>query len=83
MSFLTWIVLGLLAGFFASKIVNREDPELAADIMLGVAGAIVGGWLFVLLGFSGMRGANLHSLLIAVSGAILVLFVFHLIRRAV
>jgi uncharacterized membrane protein YeaQ/YmgE (transglycosylase-associated protein family) len=83
MSFLTWIVLGLLAGFIASKVVNRHGSGLGVDILLGVAGAVVGGWLFTLLGSAGVSGVNLHSLLVAVSGAVLVLFVFHLIRRAV
>lgn len=83
MSFLTWIVLGLLAGFIASKIVNRQGSGLGVDILLGVAGAVVGGWLFTVLGSAGVSGVNLHSLLVAVIGAVLVLFVFHMMRRAV
>jgi uncharacterized membrane protein YeaQ/YmgE (transglycosylase-associated protein family) len=83
MSFLTWIVLGLLAGFIASKIVNHRGSGAGIDILLGMAGAVVGGWLFNLLGSHGVSGVNLHSLLVAVLGAILVLFVFHTIRRAV
>jgi len=83
MSFLTWIVLGLLAGFIASKIVNREGSGIMLDIVLGVVGAVVGGWLFTLLGSGGVSGVNLHSLLVAVCGAIVVLLVYHMIRRAV
>jgi uncharacterized membrane protein YeaQ/YmgE (transglycosylase-associated protein family) len=82
MSFITWIVLGLIAGFIASKIVNNQGEGLLLDIVLGVVGAVVGGWLFALLGASGVSGVNLYSLLVAVVGAIVVLFVYHAIRRA-
>src|SRR5206468_8347919 len=70
MSFITWIVLGLVAGFIASKIVNKQGAGLLLDIVLGIVGAVVGGWLFVLLGASGVSGVNLYSLLVAVVGAI-------------
>ena len=83
MSFITWIVLGLVAGFIASKVVNKQGAGLLLDIVLGIVGAVVGGWLFVLLGTSGVSGVNLYSLLVAVVGAIVVLFVYHAIRRAV
>jgi len=83
MSFLAWIVLGLLAGFIASKIVNKEGSGLGLDILLGIVGAVVGGWIFALLGSRGVSGVNLHSMLVAVCGAIVVLLVYHLIRRAV
>jgi uncharacterized membrane protein YeaQ/YmgE (transglycosylase-associated protein family) len=83
MSFLAWIVLGLVAGFIASKIVNRQGEGFLLDIVLGIVGAVVGGWLFGLLGASGVSGVNLYSLLVAVVGAIVVLFTYHLIRRSV
>ena len=83
MSFLTWIVLGLLAGFIASKIVNRQGSGIFLDIVLGVVGAVIGGWLFALLGSGGVSGVNLHSLLVSVCGAIVVLLVYHAIRRTV
>jgi uncharacterized membrane protein YeaQ/YmgE (transglycosylase-associated protein family) len=83
MSFFAWILLGLLAGFLASKIVNREGSGAALDILLGVVGAVVGGWIFTLLGSGGVSGVNLHSLLVAVCGAIVVLLVYHWVRRAV
>lgn len=83
MSFITWIVLGLVAGFIASKIVNNQGEGLLLDIVLGIVGAVVGGWLFALLGASGVSGVNLYSLLVAVVGAIVVLFVYHALRRAV
>ena len=58
MSFLAWIVLGLLAGFIGSKIVNHTGEGLILDIILGVVGAIVGGWLFSQFGASGVTGLN-------------------------
>jgi uncharacterized membrane protein YeaQ/YmgE (transglycosylase-associated protein family) len=81
MSFLVWIVLGLLAGFIASKIVNKQGEGMLLDTVLGIVGAVVGGWLFSLLGARGATGLNLHSLLVAVVGAIVVLFTYHAIRR--
>jgi uncharacterized membrane protein YeaQ/YmgE (transglycosylase-associated protein family) len=83
MSFITWIVLGLIAGFIASKIVNKRGEGALLDILLGMAGAVVGGWLFVLIGRTGVSGLNLHSLIVAILGAIVVLVVYHGIRRAV
>jgi uncharacterized membrane protein YeaQ/YmgE (transglycosylase-associated protein family) len=83
MSFLAWIILGLIAGFIASKIVNKQGEGFLLDIVLGIVGAVVGGWLFGLLGASGVSGVNLYSLLVAVAGAIVVLITYHLIRRSV
>lgn len=83
MSFLAWVVLGLLAGFIASKIVNKQGEGFLLDIVLGIVGAVVGGWLFGLLGAAGVSGFNFYSLLVAVAGAIVVLFTYHLIRRSV
>jgi len=82
MSFLAWIILGLLAGFIGSKIVNKRGEGLVLDIILGIVGALVGGWLFNTLGASGVSGLNLYSLVVAVIGAIVVLVVYHAIRRA-
>jgi uncharacterized membrane protein YeaQ/YmgE (transglycosylase-associated protein family) len=70
MSFLAWIVLGLIAGFIASKMVNHTGEGIFLDIVLGIVGAVVGGWLFTAFGSHG--------------GAVVVLFVYHaLIRRTV
>ena len=82
MSFLAWIVLGLVAGFIGSKIVNKQGEGLILDIVLGVVGAIVGGWLFSLVGARGVSGLNLYSLLVAVVGAVVVLLVYHAVRRS-
>ena len=83
MSFLAWIVLGLVAGFIGSKIVNKAGEGIFLDIVLGIVGAVVGGWLFSTFGASGVTGLNLYSLLVAVIGAVLFLFVYHKIRRVV
>ena len=82
MLFVAWIILGLVAGFVGSKIVNKTGEGLFLDIILGIVGAIVGGWLFSIFGASGVTGLNLYSLAVAVVGAIVVLVVYHAIRRA-
>jgi uncharacterized membrane protein YeaQ/YmgE (transglycosylase-associated protein family) len=79
MSIIAWIVLGLIAGFIASKIVNKSGEGVVLDIVLGVVGAIVGGWLFSVFGMSGVSGLNIYSLLVAVIGAVVVLFGYHAI----
>jgi uncharacterized membrane protein YeaQ/YmgE (transglycosylase-associated protein family) len=81
MSILTWIVLGLLAGFSGSKLVNKTGEGLIRDIALGIVGAVVGGFLFNLFGASGVTGLNLYSLLVSVFGAVLFLVAYHVIRR--
>lgn len=83
MSFLAWLVLGLLAGFIGSKLVNKSGEGLLLDIVLGIVGAIVGGYVFTLFGASGVSGLNLYSLLVAVVGSVLVLVIYHaIVRRA-
>jgi len=81
MSFLAWIVLGLVAGFIGSKIVNKTGEGLLLDIVLGIVGAVVGGWLFNTFGAAGVTGLNLYSLLVAVVGAVVLLVAYHAIRR--
>jgi len=83
MSIFAWIILGLIAGFIGSKIVNKRGEGLLLDLVLGIVGAIAGGWLFNTFGASGVTGLNLYSLMVAVVGAIVVLVVYHAIRRAV
>ena len=82
MSFIAWIILGLLAGFIGSKLVNKRGEGVILDVLLGVVGAIVGGWLFNRFGEAGVTGLNLYSLLVAVIVAVVVLLVYHAIRRA-
>lgn len=81
MSFIAWIILGLVAGFIGSKIVNKTGEGFIRDILLGIVGAIVGGWLFSLVGGHGVTGLNLYSLVVAVIGAIVVLWVYHALFR--
>ncbi len=84
MSILAWIVLGLIAGFVASMLVNRRGGSLVLDLILGVVGAFVGGFLFTRFGMAGVSGLNLYSILVAIIGAVVVLFIYHAIadRRA-
>jgi uncharacterized membrane protein YeaQ/YmgE (transglycosylase-associated protein family) len=84
MSIIGWIVLGLVSGFIASKIVNKSGEGVLLDIILGIVGAIVGGFLFNEFGAAGVTGFNLYSMVVAVIGAIVVLVVYHAVvgRRA-
>jgi uncharacterized membrane protein YeaQ/YmgE (transglycosylase-associated protein family) len=77
MSIIGWIVLGLIAGFIGSKIVNREGQGFMLDIALGIVGAIVGGFLFNAFGAEGVTGFNFYSMIVAVIGSIVVLAVYH------
>ena len=82
MSILAWIVLGLISGFVASKIVNKTGEGLILDIVLGIVGAFVGGILFTrLFGVAGVTGFNLYSMFVAVIGAIVVLLIYHFVAR--
>jgi len=81
MSILAWIVLGIIAGFLGSKIVNKTGEGLVLDLVLGVIGAVVGGFLFNQFGAAGVSGLNLYSLLVAVIGAVIVLVLYHAVVR--
>ena len=81
MSILAWIVLGLLAGFIGSKLVNKTGEGVVLDIVLGVVGAVVGGYLFNIMGAAGVTGVNIYSLFVAVVGAVVVLVAYHAARR--
>lgn len=83
MSLLAWIILGLIAGWIGSKIVNRRGEGPLMDILLGIVGAVIGGWIFRMLGASGVTGLNLYSLIIAVIGAVVALSIYHAIHRVV
>ena len=79
MSVIGWIVFGVIAGFIASKIVNKQGEGIIIDLVLGVIGAMVGGWLFERFGYEGVSGFNIYSMIVAVIGAIIVLFIYHAI----
>jgi uncharacterized membrane protein YeaQ/YmgE (transglycosylase-associated protein family) len=77
MSILAWIVLGLIAGFIASKIYVGTGQGILMDIVLGIVGAVVGGYLFDMLGAGGITGFNIWSMLVAIVGAVLVRWIYH------
>lgn len=77
MSILGWIVLGAIAGWIGSLIVNKTGEGLFRDIILGIVGGLVGGWIFAALGSTGVTGLNVWSLFVAVVGAVVVLFLYH------
>lgn len=79
MGWLTWIVLGLIAGFIASKLVNKTGSGMLMDIVIGIVGAIVGGFIGEKLGFGGVSGFNLTSIVLAVVGAVIVLIAYRAI----
>jgi len=77
MGILSWIILGLIAGFIGSKIVNRQGQGFWLDIVLGIVGALVGGFLFDLFGASGVTGLNIYSMLVAIVGSVVVLVIYN------
>ncbi|HET9574710.1 MAG: GlsB/YeaQ/YmgE family stress response membrane protein [Methyloceanibacter sp.] len=79
MSVIAWIVLGLIAGFIASKLVSGSGQGLLMDIVLGIVGAVVGGYLFTALGATGITGFNLYSMFVAIVGAAVLLWLYHAI----
>ncbi|HEY6620663.1 MAG TPA: GlsB/YeaQ/YmgE family stress response membrane protein [Steroidobacteraceae bacterium] len=81
MSFIAWIVLGLIAGFIGSKIVNNSGEGMLLDIVLGVVGAVIGGYLFQTFGMAGVTGLNIYSILVAVVGAVVFLMLYHALFR--
>jgi uncharacterized membrane protein YeaQ/YmgE (transglycosylase-associated protein family) len=85
MGIISWIILGLIAGFIGSKIVDRQGQGFWLDIALGIVGALVGGFLFDLFGATGVTGLNIYSMIVAVVGAVVVLLIYNAItgrRRA-
>ena len=79
MSIIAWLVLGVVAGFIASKVVNKSGEGLILDLVLGIVGAVVGGYLFTAFGAAPVTGLNLYSVLVAVVGAVVVLAIYHVV----
>ena len=73
----SWIIVGLIAGYLGSRIVNKSGEGLIRDILLGVLGAVIGGFIFQRLGYAGVTGINLWSILVAVVGSIILLVAYH------
>ena len=85
MGIISWIILGLIAGFIGSKIVDKQGQGLWLNIALGIVGALVGGFLFDLFGSSGVTGLNIWSMIVAVVGSVVVLLIYNAVtgqRRA-
>ena len=82
MSIVAWLVVGLIAGFIGSKIVNKTGEGMILDIVLGIVGAFVGGFLFNMFGAQGVSGINIYSILVAVVGAVVVLILYHALFRS-
>jgi uncharacterized membrane protein YeaQ/YmgE (transglycosylase-associated protein family) len=85
MSIISWIILGLIAGFVGSKIVNKQGDGMLLDIALGIVGAIVGGIIFSFFGATGITGLNIWSMIVAIVGSVVVLWAYHAIsdRRTI
>lgn len=79
MPVISWIILGLIAGFIGSKIVNKSGQGMLMDIVLGIVGAVIGGVIFNFFGAAGVTGLNIYSLIVSVIGAVVVLFLYHAI----
>jgi uncharacterized membrane protein YeaQ/YmgE (transglycosylase-associated protein family) len=86
MSIIAWIVLGGIAGWIGSLIVNKSGEGIVRDVLLGIVGALAGGWIFSAVGSTGVTGFDLWSLILAVIGSVIVLLLYHLVvasRRVV
>ena len=82
MGIVAWIALGLVAGVLAKVIMPGKDPGgIVITILLGIGGALVGGFIGTLLGFGDVSGFDLRSLALAVGGAVLLLFVNRLLKK--
>jgi len=77
MSVIGWIFMGLIAGFLASKVVNKTGEGFIRDVLLGIVGAFVGGWLFTAIGSPGVTGFNIWSIFVSFIGGVIVLVLYH------
>jgi uncharacterized membrane protein YeaQ/YmgE (transglycosylase-associated protein family) len=78
---ISWIILGLIAGFIGSKIVESQGQGFWLNMALGIVGALVGGFLFELFGASGVTGLNIYSMIVAVVGSVVILVAYNAIMR--
>jgi uncharacterized membrane protein YeaQ/YmgE (transglycosylase-associated protein family) len=76
MGIIAWLILGLIAGFVASKVVHHTGQGVVIDMVLGIVGALVGGFVFRAVGGEGVTGFNIWSLVVATAGAIVVLLIW-------
>jgi uncharacterized membrane protein YeaQ/YmgE (transglycosylase-associated protein family) len=77
MGVIAWIIMGLVAGFVASQLVNKQGEGWFGDVILGIVGALIGGFIAHAMGIQGITGFNIWSLLIATGGAIVCLVIYH------
>jgi uncharacterized membrane protein YeaQ/YmgE (transglycosylase-associated protein family) len=82
MTLLAWMLLGIVAGCLASKLVNGSADGLARDLVLGILGAVAGGWLVSRFGMTGVTGLSVYSLVVAIAGAGLLLIGYHALGRS-
>jgi uncharacterized membrane protein YeaQ/YmgE (transglycosylase-associated protein family) len=82
MSIIAWIILGLVLGFIASQIVQHRGASLLLDLLLGIIGAIVGGWLFSVYGAHDTTNFNPFSLLVSALGAVVPLLIYYALTAA-
>lgn len=85
MSIFAWIIVGLVAGFLARAVLRGEEPGprgIFGDLIAGIVGALIGGWVFRALGYAGVTGINLMSIIIAFLGAVVFLVIWRAIARS-
>lgn len=82
MGILSWLILGLIGGFAGSKIINGRGEGLVMDIALGVLGAVVGGFVFSFFGLGGVSGLNIWSMIVAIAGSVIVIYLYHNVLNA-
>ena len=80
---ISWLLMGLVAGFIGSKIVNKSGEGILMDMLIGIVGAVVGGWLAHFLNMGPATGFNIYSLLVAVVGSVICLLIYRAVRNAV
>ena len=81
MDFLTWIIVGLIAGVLASVVMGGIGYGIIGDIIIGIVGAFIGGWLFSRMGWHAPWGGLAGTIFVAFIGAVLLLFILHVLRR--
>jgi len=85
MGVISWIILGLIAGYIGSKIVDKQGQGFWLNIALGIVGALVGGFVFDFFGSTGVTGLNIWSMIVAIVGSVVVLLIYNAVtgqRRA-
>jgi uncharacterized membrane protein YeaQ/YmgE (transglycosylase-associated protein family) len=81
MTIFGWIVLGLISGFIGSKLINKKETSLMVDVVLGMVGALVAGFVFMKADVLGITLENVYSILVALTGAVVMLFAYHRILK--